>query len=222
MDAGNILDIAAKIGESVAVISLALLIWEHHKREGRKEILEWQRVVVFRVIAERGPIEEKNIKGHYFDEAQQFGMKKLQDKDIQPTKITGLVLDLLENRAIIAEPGLNGSKDLRYSANVENDYSSKFDFDNILTEMRQHMNNEVVSQLDQQANWTRQVHTEIRANGGKYSDPEIIDHFRQSRTVPVERVGAILIDLERHGLIHHDSNGKLRPRIFVTGSGIPM
>jgi hypothetical protein len=98
-------DLATSLTLIVAALTFVYTLLERNSRERRKELQDWQKVVVYQIVDE-GTGDFDQIRVHYVIAAQQFPDFKIPKKDIQDGALRLLLLSLMESRLIsITEDG---------------------------------------------------------------------------------------------------------------------
>jgi len=88
------------IATLVGVITLMFAFREHYTKERADEIARWQRVLVYKIIADSGGAKFRDLKQQYIAAAQQLQSFKLPSKEIQDDAMRYILLDLQRDKVI--------------------------------------------------------------------------------------------------------------------------
>jgi len=92
-------DLATSLTLIVAALTFVYTILERNLRERRRELEDWQRVVIYDLI-ETGAIQFDEIRTRYVVAAQQFSGFRIPRKDIQDGALKRLLLSMVEARLV--------------------------------------------------------------------------------------------------------------------------
>lgn len=95
----DVADLATSLTLIVAALTFVYTIWERNSRERRRELEDWQRVLIYDLI-ETGAIEFDEIRTRYVVAAQQFSGFRIPRKAIQDGALKRLLLSMVEARLI--------------------------------------------------------------------------------------------------------------------------
>jgi hypothetical protein len=183
------------IATLVGVVTLIWAFVEHSLKERAADVQHWQRVVVYKVIAERRGIQFNELKVRYVAEAAQVQTVSLPTKDIQDDALRYVLLDLQRDKLI--------------QLGVDNSYHALVDsppmVDEITITMRNRMkrDNDVI--LARPA-----ILRFVERESGALSTEEIIQLCREKKIEIVDEDAYNLIaDLRAQHIIEKDETGKL-------------
>ena len=95
----EIADLATGLSLVVTALTLIFAFWEHHVREKQRQLLNWQKVVVYKII-EDGHNVFDDIKINYIAETQQFLEFDIPKEEIQDGALKLVLMSLLETKLI--------------------------------------------------------------------------------------------------------------------------
>jgi hypothetical protein len=201
----------AKVGEAVAILIFLYSIYEHTRREREKEIMQWQKAALFKIITDRGPILKDDIKGYYFDEATQFD-KRLRKKDLSETTITTLLLELIAQRAIrLEEPDdlANSRAKAMYAVAtfVQLQPPPPLPLPPFGASYEDALKARAKETIAH-----REVLAQIASNNGKFNEAELREHLEQINRLDLAergRLSVILMSLQAYRMAMPDETGKL-------------
>lgn len=90
-----------------AAAGLGLALYQHNQKELEKEVAQWQRVLIYKIVSEGNGVSFRDLKLRYVTEATQLQSFKLPAKEIQDDALRFNLLDLQKDRLVIL--GINGT-----------------------------------------------------------------------------------------------------------------
>jgi hypothetical protein len=94
------------ISTFAAAAGLGLALYQHNQKEGEKEVSQWQRVVIYRIVSEADGVTFQQLKQRYVTEATQLQSFRLPAREIQDDRLHLNLLELQKDRLISL--GMNG------------------------------------------------------------------------------------------------------------------
>jgi hypothetical protein len=169
---------SAMIAAAAALVGLWLTVREYQRTAREKEILEWQKVIVYEIIRKRGPIAAADILGFYLDQEQLFSISILKNKMLRGDALTSILLNLIAEHAIMVLPEEDG----------EAEYA-------IVRATRQQMPDDTFSAMDarnlQQAKDIRDLLYHIEQNNGKFTIAELKEYLERTAKYEKSRIDAV-------------------------------
>jgi hypothetical protein len=207
---GELLHQLAEIGEASAIIAAAAALiglWltfrESMARSREKEVLDWQKVIVYDIVSGRGPIRPQDILGFYLDQEQLFGISALKGKLLRGEALESILLSLVADNAIFILPKEDcPPNELLYA---------------ITRAVRHPSTTDTIFAMDarsvQAAKDTREVLYHIEKNNGRFTLLELKEYFHNILNFDDQKIDSIddiLLRLEMmFRMVARDKNGKI-------------
>jgi hypothetical protein len=91
----------AAVSVVVAAAAFVFSLWTKRRDERRSSIRDWQRVVVYTIIEENGPLQATGIQALYIQKAQQLLSFKVSRNELQEDALRRILLDLQRDGVVV-------------------------------------------------------------------------------------------------------------------------